>query len=96
MAEDIAKNASNVSININKALMHYGAENAEGAHLLESKVLAGLFGQVDNSEGVKSFLDKRSPQFQGKMPDDAPSVYPWWEPLDIAGSPKSSGLKSKL
>lgn len=96
LAEDIAKNASNVSININKALMHYGAENAEGAHLLESKVLAGLFGQVDNSEGVKSFLDKRSPQFQGKMPDDAPSVYPWWEPLDIAGSPKSSGLKSKL
>ena len=96
LAEDIANNTSNVSLNINKALMHHGADSAEGAHLLESKVLAGLFGCKDNEEGVKSFLEKRAPHFQGKMPDDAPSVYPWWEPLDIAGSPKASGLKSKL
>lgn len=68
LAEDIAKNTSNVSININKALMHHGAESAEGAHLLVSKVLAGLFGQKDNSEGVKSFLEKRLPRFRGKMP----------------------------
>ena len=96
MAEDVAKNTSNVSLNINKALMHHRAESAEGAHLLESKVLAGLFGQKDNSEGVKSFLEKRAPQFQGKMPDDAPCVYPWWEPLDIAGSLKASNPKPKL
>ena len=92
----MAKNTSNVSININKALMHHGPDSAEGAHLLESKILAGLLGCKDNNEGVKSFLEKRPPQFRGKMPDDAPSVYPWWQPLDIAYSPKASNLKSKL
>ena len=96
LAQDIAKYTSNVSINMNKALMHHGPESAEGAHLLESKLLAGLFGQKDNSEGVKSFLEKRPPQFQGKMPDVAPSVYPWWEPLDIAGSLKAWNPKPKL
>ena len=63
LGEDIAKNTSNVSININKALIHHGAGSAEGAHLFESKALAGLFGQKENREGVKSFLDKRQPQF---------------------------------
>lgn len=96
LAEDIAKNTSNVIINMNKALMHHGPESAEGAHLLESKILAGLFGRKDNDEGVKSFLEKRAPKFRGRMPDDAPSVYPWWEPLDVAGGPKASTSKSKL
>ena len=96
LAEDVAKSTSNVSLNMNKALMYHGPDSAEGAHLLESKILAGLFGRKDNNEGVKSFFEKRAPNFQGKMPDDAPSVYPWWDPLDIAGSPKASNLKSKL
>jgi hypothetical protein len=26
-----------------------------------------------------SFLEKRPPAFPGKVPDDLPPTYPWWE-----------------
>ena len=38
--------------------MYRGANNAEGAHLLDSRVIFGLFGSQDNNEGVKSFLEE--------------------------------------
>ena len=76
--------------------MHYGSDSAESAHLLESRLLAGFFGSKDNNEGVKSFVEKRSPGFHGKMLDDAPSVYPWWEPVNVANTLKTSETKSKL
>lgn len=96
MANDIAKNTSVVSTSLMKAMMHYGPNIPEGAHLLESRLLAGLFGSKDNDEGVKSFLAKRPPLFRGKMPDDAPGVYPWWEPVNVANTSKASETKSKL
>jgi hypothetical protein len=33
----------------------------------------------DGKEGVKSFRDKRSPSFTGRVSTDMPSFYPWWE-----------------
>jgi hypothetical protein len=55
-----------------------------------------LFGSKDNDEGVKSFFEKRLPNFQGKMPDDAPTVYPWWDPVNITSSAKVLRPGSKL
>lgn len=37
----------------------------------------------DKNEGIKSFLEKRPPNFQGTMQQDAPGAYPWWEPVDV-------------
>lgn len=66
LADDIAKNRSNVSTNLMKAMMHHGPESAEGAHLLESRLLAGLFGSKDKKKDVKKFLRKEGSQIFGE------------------------------
>jgi hypothetical protein len=83
LADEVAKNTSTVSTNLMRDLMYRGADNAEGAHLLDSGVIFGLLG---SNEGVKSFFEKRPPNFQSKMPDDAPNVYPWWERVNVMSS----------
>ena len=96
LADEVATSTSTVSTKLMKDLMYRGPDSAEGAHVLESRVIVGLFGSKDNDEGVRSFLEKRPPNFQGKMPDDAPAVYPWWERVDVAGSAKAKRVGSKL
>jgi len=76
--------------------MYRGPDSAEGTHLLDSKVIHGLFGSKDNVEGVKSFFEKRPPTFTGSVPEHAPGAYPWWEPVDIghkAGPRMGGGSK---
>ena len=96
LADEVAKNTSTVSTKLMRDLMYRGANSAEGAHLLDSRVIFGLFGSKDNNEGVKSFFEKRPPNFQGKMSDDAPNVYPWWERVNVTSSAKASRPGSKL
>ena len=96
IADDVAKNTSTISTKLMRDLMFRGPDSAEGAHLLDSKVIFGIFGNKDNDEGVKSFFEKRPPNFQGKMPDDAPSVWPWWEPVRVESSPQAAKPTSKL
>lgn len=67
LADEAAKNTSTVSTKLMWDLMYRGANSAEGAHLLDSRVIFGLFESKDNNEGVKSFFEKRPPNFQGKM-----------------------------
>ncbi len=51
----------------------------------------------DKNEGIKSFLEKRSPHFQGTMQEDAPGAYPWWEPVDVRNRAKANTeVKAKL
>ena len=96
LADDVAKNTSPVSTKLMRDLMYRGPDSAEGTHLLDSNVIYGLFGSKDNNEGVQSFFEKRPPKFLGKMPDDAPNVYPWWTPINVAGGGRATKPTPKL
>lgn len=82
LADEVAKNTSAVSTKVMRDLMYRGPDSAEGTHLLDSRIIHGLFGSKDNVEGVKSFFEKRPPNFQGQVPEDAPEGYPWWHGVD--------------
>ena len=93
LAEEIAARTSGVSTKLMRDMMWRGPDNVGGAHLLESRVLAGLSDSEDNTEGVRSFFEKRVPNLQGRIPKDAPVVYPWWSPDEDLEDPSR---KSKL
>lgn len=95
LAEDISKNVSSVSWALMRDLMYRGPDSAEGTHLLDSRLIYELFGSKDNTEGMKSFMEKRDPVFQANMYDDAPQTYPWWQATNIVypGRGKLDGPK---
>ncbi|KAK2625451.1 hypothetical protein QTJ16_004763 [Diplocarpon rosae] len=83
IADDIARNTSAVSTKLMRDLIWSGLGSAEQTHLLDSKILPQLFDGEDKMEGVKSFLENRAPRFQGTMPQDAPDIWPWWQPAEV-------------
>ncbi|KIW81805.1 hypothetical protein Z517_04831 [Fonsecaea pedrosoi CBS 271.37] len=96
LADEVAKNTSVVSTKLMRELMYRGADSAEGTHLLDSRVIHGLFGSKDNLEGVESFLQKRPVNFTGQLPQDAPPAYPWWDQVDIGSKSPDPRGKPKL
>jgi enoyl-CoA hydratase/carnithine racemase len=96
VAQDIAQNTSSVSFALMRDLMYRGPPSAEETHLLDSRIIYELFGSKDNTEGVKSFMEKRPPSFVGNMYDDAPQTYPWWPATDIVYRARGKLEGSKL
>ncbi|RMD43849.1 hypothetical protein DV735_g1346, partial [Chaetothyriales sp. CBS 134920] len=84
LADDIAKNTSIVSTKVMRDLMHWAPDSAEATHLIDSQMISAMIGSKDNVEGIKSFMEKRPARFEGRMPDDAPATYPWWQTPDIS------------
>jgi enoyl-CoA hydratase/carnithine racemase len=97
LADEITKNTSAVSTHLMKDLMWRNPGTAEQTHLLDSKILLELFDGKDKKEGIDSFLQKRSAEFKGNMQHNAPSVWPWWDPVDTKPPATVDDiLKSKL
>jgi enoyl-CoA hydratase/carnithine racemase len=96
VAREVAENTSLVSTSLMRDLMWRGPGSAEATHLLDSKVLWELFAGRDKREGVESFLEKRRPDFKGNMVENAPGVWPWWDPVDTKVPGCIESLKSKL
>ncbi len=67
LADEIAKNTSTVSTNLMRELMYRNPGTAEGTHLLDSEVISSLFNGPDNTEGVRSFKEKRPAKFTASM-----------------------------
>lgn len=79
LAGEVARNCSGVSATVMRDMIYRGPGSPEEAHLLESKILYDLFTGRDFAEGVGSFLEKRAPRWEGRLPGDGPSAWPWWE-----------------
>ena len=76
----IVENTSAVAVAAARELLWsmLGAPSPWDSHRLESQALMELGPGPDAAEGVLSFLQKRPPQFDGKVSRDMPDYFPWW------------------
>ena len=51
----------------------------EQALRFETDLTLLLQATKDRAEGVRAFLEKRPPEFPGKVSSDLPSWHPWWD-----------------
>lgn len=92
LAAEIAELAAPVSVAISRQLMWRALAQASpyDTHIADSRAIHAL-GQADDvREGIAAFLDKRAPQFPGRVSTDLPDVFgapppPW--AADLPGRP---------
>jgi len=81
IAREIADNTSAVSVTLIRQMMWrmLGADHPMEAHKIDSRGVYYTGRSADSREGVESFLEKRPARFPGKVSEDLPEFYPWWE-----------------
>lgn len=80
LATEIADNTSGVSVAVARELLWgmLGSPTPWDAHRADSRAMYELGGGADAAEGVAAFLDKRAPQFPGRVSADVPAHIPRW------------------
>jgi enoyl-CoA hydratase/carnithine racemase len=80
LATEVVREAAPVSVALSRQLMWrmLGADHPMEAHRQESRLLLDRGRSDDVKEGVTSFLEKRPPDFAGRVSADMPPTYPWW------------------
>ncbi len=80
LAREIADNTSAISVAMTRAMMWRlaSADHPMEAHKIDSRAIYRLSRGTDAKEGIASFLEKREPQYPGKVSADMPDFYPWW------------------
>ena len=81
IAEDIRDNTSPVSVTLIRHMMWrmLGADHPMEAHKIDSRGIYYRGKSADSKEGVESFLEKRPAEFPGKVSQDMPEYFPWWD-----------------
>ncbi len=81
LASDIAANAAPVSVALTRHMMWrmLGAAHPMDAHRVDSRAIASATGSADAQEGIASFFEKRPAQFPGRVSQDMPAFFPWWD-----------------
>ena len=81
LSEEFTAKTSSISIALTRQMMWrmLGADHPMEAHKIDSRAVNALGKSGEASEGIKSFFEKRSPNFPGKLTEDLPDFYPWWD-----------------
>ncbi|MEL7198949.1 MAG: crotonase/enoyl-CoA hydratase family protein [Pseudomonadota bacterium] len=81
LAREIADNTSSISVAMTRAMMWRLMNNDHPmeAHKIDSRAIYRLSRGTDAKEGIASFLEKRRPVYPGKVSEDMPDFYPWWD-----------------
>ncbi|MEW4448633.1 crotonase/enoyl-CoA hydratase family protein [Qipengyuania sp. JC766] len=84
LAREIADNTSAVSVAMTRAMLWRlsPTEHPMMAHRIDSRSIYRLGKSADSKEGVRSFLEKRPPDYPDTVSADMPDFYPWWEEPD--------------
>ncbi|WP_040495012.1 crotonase/enoyl-CoA hydratase family protein [Ilumatobacter nonamiensis] len=80
IASDIAENAAPVSVALTRQMLWrmLGADHPMVAHRADSRGIALRGPSADAREGVESFLEKRPAEYQNRVSDELPDVFPNW------------------
>lgn len=80
IAHEMTAETSPVSIALTRQMLWRFAGAADPFELLDIDKPMSIErgGHADVREGVQAFIEKRSPDFPGKVSQDMPSQYPWW------------------
>lgn len=80
LAKELSTDNSALSVALIRNMMWkmLGADHPMEAHKIDSRGIFHLGKSAEVKEGVESFLEKRPPQFPGKVSKDMPEYFPWW------------------
>ena len=81
IASEFSEHSSPLSVTMIRHMMWrmLGADHPVEAHNVDSRAIYHLGRGADAKEGVEAFLEKRPAQFQGRVSEDMPEFFPWWE-----------------
>ena len=81
IAREIAEETAPVSVALTRQMLWRFAGAPDHSALIEidGPLAATLGSGGDVKEGVAAFMEKRKPNFPGRVSSDMPDLYPWWK-----------------